>query len=394
MKEEPSLDTIRDELDRVDRALFDLIKERMRLVAEVRKAKRFSGKHFFDRSRERAVFRRAEDIGAELGLPRPVVREVMAVLIEASHTLQEEDEELETESASARASEETRRVLIVGGRGKMGRLFEKAFRRRAHPVDVLEKGEPLDAPRVERADIVMLAVPMAEAESVTAALGPRVRSDALLCDINSLKKGVCAALAEHGAGESVGMHPMFGPTVRSFRRQKIVICPVAPGPMVGWLESELGRMGAELIRTDAETHDRMMGIVQVMTHFGTMVMGRALSESGLSLEETLAFHESHLPSRGLDGGAALLTKPRALRGNPFSGTVRERFVEQAIRLSTILSEEDRLAFADYFQDTARYFSDFSEEAMILSDEIIEKIMSRPERSTLPQMARPGLRFSS
>ncbi len=381
MKEEPSLDTIRHELDRVDRALLDLIKERMRLVAEVRKAKRFSGKHSFDRSRERAVFRRAEDIGAELGLPRPVVREVMAVLIEASHTLQEEDEELETESASARASEETRRVLIVGGRGKMGRLFEKAFRRRAHPVDVLEKGEPLDAPRVERADIVIVAVPMAEAESVTAALGPRVRSDALLCDINSLKKGVCAALAEHGAGESVGMHPMFGPTVRSFRRQKIVICPVAPGPMVGWLESELGRMGAELIRTDAETHDRMMSIVQVMTHFGTMVMGRALSESGLSLEETVAFMSPIYRLEVSMVGRLFSQSPELYREilmrNPFSGSVRERFVEQAIRLSTILSEEDRLAFADYFQDTARYFSDFSEEAMTLSDEIIEKIMSRP-----------------
>ena len=378
MEKKVPLDKIRRELDRIDNDLLDLVKERMLLVAAIGTAKRATGKHSFDRSRERKVFSRAEEVGAELGLDKTVVREVMSSLIEASHTLQEGDSKEPDKPVSAG---ETRRLLIVGGRGKMGKLFARMFRRRGHNIDILDRGEPYEQMRIERADVILVAVPMMEAEAVAAELCPLVRPDAVLCDINSLKKRVCDVLAKHSHGQSIGTHPMFGPTVKSFRRQKIVVCPVQPGPMVEWLKRELGQMGAEIIETDAETHDQMMGIVQVLTHFGIMVMAGALRKTDLTLDQTLEFMSPIYRLEVSIVGRLFSQSPELYREilmcNPFSDQISSLFVEQAEELSAILSGQDRSAFVQYFKDTASYFSDFSMEAMMLTDEIIERIMSRP-----------------
>ena len=64
-----------------------------------------------------------------------------------------------------------------------------------------------------------------------------------------------------------------------------------------------------------------------------------------------------------------------LRENPRGARVRERFVEQANALRAAI--DDDTAFDRIFEETAAYFADFSEEAMALSDHIIETIMSRP-----------------
>jgi prephenate dehydrogenase len=244
----------------------------------------------------------------------------------------------------------------------------------------LEQSDPLDADAIEAADAVIVAVPMTEAVRVTRELAPLVRSDALLCDINSLKSEVCDALSE-SRGEALGSHPMFGPTVGSFRRQKIVLCPVKPGPVGQWLRDELGAMGAELIETEPNTHDRMMAVVQVLTHFGIMVMGRALSSSGIELEQTLQFMSPIYRLELSMIGRLFSQNPRLYReilmANPAGAALRQQFSQRARELADIIDRGDNAAFERYFEDTASYFAEFSSEAMELSDHIIATVMSRP-----------------
>jgi chorismate mutase/prephenate dehydrogenase len=367
------LDRLRAELDEIDRKLVEQLAARLSLVARVKQAKRASGVHAFDRAREREVFEMAEARGAELGLPASLVREVMGALLEASHNIQEDD-------ADDMPALERRRFLLVGGRGRMGRLFAGLLERRGHPIDVLEKGDAVEPARVAAADVVMVAVPMTEAAQVVGELAPLVRRDALVCDINSLKGEVCGALAS-SAGEALGTHPMFGPTVRTLRRQKIVVCRVKPGKISAWLEAELGRMGAELVESDPQTHDRMMGVVQVLTHFGIMVMGRALTHSGLSLGETLRFMspiyrlEVSMVGRLFSQAAELYRE--ILMSNPHGAAFRELFVAQAGELADIVARGDVEAFMTSFRETSEFFAGFSAEAMALTDQMIETLISRP-----------------
>lgn len=368
------LDELRAHLDRIDDELISLVAERMRAVLAVHQAKRASERYPFDRSREQEVVRRYEDRGRQLGVPGSLTRAVVGALLEASHDLQ---------SAAPRSDDGTktpRRFLIVGGRGRMGTLFTRLLSKRGHDVDVLERNDAIDAARIATADVVMVAVPMTLAEQMTTELAPMLRSDALLCDINSLKRKACAALAG-SRGEALGMHPMFGPTVRSLLRQKIVLCRVRPGPMSEWLEAELGLMGADLVHADPAAHDEMMAVVQVLTHFGIMSMGAALAESGVALERTLSFMSPIYRLELAMVGRLFSQEPELyaeiLMSNPAGDRVRTLFVDHAQRLAELARRRDREGFVAAFRDTSRYFERFSAEAMALSDQIIDTIMSRP-----------------
>lgn len=367
------LDELRRRLDELDDRLLGIAKERLAVVAEIKAIKRAEGRHLFDRDREQEVHRRAEARARGLGLDPALGRDLLARLIEASHQLQAEPD-------NADHTGDGRSILIVGGRGRMGTMLGRALAERGHAIDVLEKGDPLEAKRIAAADVVMVAVPMADAARVAREVAPHVRADALICDINSLKAEVCEALGASG-GEALGTHPMFGPTVRSLRRQKVVLCDVKPGPVARWLESELGAMGAEVIRCSARHHDAMMGVVQVLTHFGIMAMGRALRATGHPLDETLPFTSPIYRLELAMVGRLFSQKPELYReimlANPEGEAIRASFLKQARELAEIVDGGDGDAFVEAFEEVHSYFAGFSDEAMELSDHIIETIMARP-----------------
>ena len=365
-----ALEALRAELDAKDAELLRLAAERLRIVGRIREAKRQSGKHLFDRTREQEVFRRAERRADELGLDPTVARALMSTLVEASHSVQER---------TVNIAADARDILIVGGRGKMGQLLGRLFAERGHRLHIIESEDALEPARIGKASVVMVAVPMQDAVRVTRAVAPHVRADALLCDINSLKREVCAAMASC-PGEALGTHPMFGPTVRSLRRQKVVLCAVKPGPVSAWLEAELGRMGAEIVVTDPEVHDRSMAVVQVLTHFGIMAMGAALARSGLALADTLQFTSPIYRLELAMVGRLFSQKPELYREilmtNPDAKHMRDVYAEAVAGLATVLDDANRDGFVNAFEDVAAYFAEFSSEAMELSDHIIENVMSR------------------
>ncbi|MCA9625099.1 MAG: bifunctional chorismate mutase/prephenate dehydrogenase [Myxococcales bacterium] len=369
MSGDDELSALRGELDAIDEELLALAKKRLDVVARIKAQKQAGGRHVFDRRREQEVLDKAGARAARLGLAPGLGRDLLARLIEASH-------EIQSEAKSPTPAS----FLLVGGEGRMGKLFGRLLRGRGHRVAVLEAGEVVTPEVVAAADVVMVAVPMPVAAEVVASLAPLVREDALLCDINSLKTDVCGAL-EHSRGEALGTHPMFGPTVASLRRQKVVLCDVKTGPRARFLEAELGAMGAEVIHATPEEHDAVMAVVQVLTHFGIMTMGRALSRSGHRLETTLPFTSPIYRLELAMVGRLFSQQPELYReimmSNPRGGALREIFHREAAALVDILDRQDGDAFVAAFEEVRAYFLGFSEEAMNLSDQIIETIMSRP-----------------
>lgn len=372
---EASIELLRQQLDALDEELMARVAARMDIVAQIGELKAAQGRTVFDREREKVVLERAASRAASVGLEPAVGQALMHTLIEASHRLQQA-----TLDRRRTEPESPRRILILGGRGLMGRLFCPAFAQRGHDVTVLDKGDVLDPHAIARADVVMLAVPMALAADLARQVGPHLRPDALLCDINSLKQEVCEAFAETCAGESLGTHPMFGPTVQTMRRQKMVFCPVRTGPMATWLIEELGQMGLELIETSPSTHDRMMAVVQVLVHFRTLVMGEALRQTGVSIAQSLAFTspiyrlELAVVGRLFDQDPDLYAEIEMQ--NPYGDEVRQTFLGAARSMAEIVERRDREEFRDAFEAIRGYFDGFTAEAMALSDYIIEALVAR------------------
>jgi chorismate mutase/prephenate dehydrogenase len=384
------LGALRGELDEIDRALIEAAARRLEIVRRIAEAKLLSGetagsapggagRPLFDRAREREVYERARRVADEVGLAPRTAHALMQAVVEGAHHLQEE---VSVSAARAAAASERARFLIVGGKGRMGRRLGEALAARGHAIDVRDVGDARRAADVvPAADVVMVSVPMERAEAVVAEVAPLVREGALLCDVNSLKEGVCRAMAAHGRNEALGLHPMFGPTVHSLRRQKVVVCPVRDGPRGAWLRGELGRMGMEIIEATPQQHDRMMAVVQVLVHYSTLVMGRALGRSGVSVEESLRFTSPIYRLELAFVGRLFAQNPdlyaEIVMTNPQGGAVRETFIEAAREMERVIAAGNRDAFRTLFRATAAYFHGFADEAMRLSDFIIDAMVRQP-----------------
>jgi chorismate mutase/prephenate dehydrogenase len=370
------LDTLRNQLDVIDSQLLSLAAERLRVVGQIGRWKLAHKRPLFDREREQTLLTRVAESGRALGLEPDVARALIAVLVEASHHTQ-------THILKNKGGPSLRRhFLIVGGDGGMGRFFRRIIEDRGHDVSVFEKDSDADITSlVSKADVTVLAVPMNLVVDVARRIAPLVRPDALLCDINSLKGEICQVMGGVCRGEVLGLHPMFGPSTSSMRRQKVVCCTVRDGPIGQWVRQELGAMGAELIETKPETHDAMMAVVQVLIHFNTIVMGEALRRSGVSIESSLAFTSPIYRLELAFIGRLFAQSPELYREilmeNPQGASVRKHFLEAAQDVENAVSQHDHGRYHALFSDAAEFFSDFSHSAMALSDHLIEALIARP-----------------
>ncbi len=370
------LETLRAELDELQHTLLATAARRLEVVRRIGALKATEQRPVFDRRREREVYARAHLVAQEVGLDPETARRLMQTLVDSSHEAQD------TIVRETLPPEAIHRFLVVGGGGRMGQLLCHNLEHRGHTAKVLEHDGDQDLEALlQEAEIVVISVPMRAATAVARELGPRLRPDQLLCDINSLKSEVCEAMAASRAGEVVGLHPMFGPTVGTLRRQKVVWCPVRSGGLAAWWKSELGRMGVELVETDPVTHDRMMAVVQVLVHYSTLVMGDALRRTGFDLAQSLAF-TSPIYRLELAFVGRLFTQDPDLyaeieMSNPYGDEVRQCFQDAAAHLRATIDSGDRTAFGEAFGQVRDYFQDFGDEAMAVSDWIIDTLVARP-----------------
>ena len=222
MAEQSKLDLLRKDLDQIDSRIFELVAERKALVSKIAEFKALEERPVFDRNRERDVMRRHRDQARVVGLSKDVGQAISRSLLAASHRVQGD---------SFQRSGQIKRVLIVGGNGGMGQLFARLFQGRGHVVDCLDRGEEerLDE-ALSKAEVVLVCVPMGVAVDVASDVASRMLPGTLLCDINSLKLEICEAMGRLSRCEVLGLHPMFGPSVESFQKQKVVCCTVRDGP--------------------------------------------------------------------------------------------------------------------------------------------------------------------
>ena len=63
--------------------------------------------------------------------------------------------------------------------------------------------------------------------------------------------------------------------------------------------------------------------------------------------------------------------------NPHANEVRARFIESALEIEQLSRSGDRRAFRKRFEEVASWFHGFQDEAMRLSDGVIDAMIRRP-----------------
>jgi prephenate dehydrogenase len=181
-------------------------------------------------------------------------------------------------------------IGIVGGTGGIGKWFAAFFAGEGYPVHVTGRSTGMSLLELAAAcQIVIVAVPIGVTLDVIREVGPLLPEETLLMDLTSLKKEPVRAMLAASRAEVIGCHPLFGPDAPSLAGQNIVLCPARGGRWLDFLQGIFVKNGARITVTAPAEHDRMMALIQGLTHLDTVLMGLTLQDSGVEPSELAAF---------------------------------------------------------------------------------------------------------
>jgi len=263
---------------------------------------------------------------------------------------------------------------IVGGEGKMGRLFRPIFEK--YVDEVLSSPDGVEIAKT--ADIIVFSVPIEVTPEVIEKTLPYIRKEQLLLDFTSLKEKPCHVMLKSKASV-IGMHPMFGPSVPSLAHQTVVLCPERPGKWLPWLKGWLAEEKAHVIETDPKTHDEMMAIVQCLVHFTSLIFSETLRLKGIKPETLAAFASPVYRMQLHIAGRILRQSPDLYRAiqmeNPQFPVVLESFQEAFHNLRQIVTEKDAKGFEAFFMKAGDYLGDpIKEEGQKMTNRFIQAMV--------------------
>jgi prephenate dehydrogenase len=190
------------------------------------------------------------------------------------------------------------KIGVIGGGGKMGQwicrylvssgqdviasdtsLARLNETRRLLKVEITQNS--IEA--VNKAQIIIISVPISTFEKVVKEIGTVVRPGQIVIDVTSVKAGPVALMHKYiKAGLILGAHPLFGPNITTLEGQNIVLTPTTDQEkafavnLVELLKAE----GVNVTLMDPAAHDRMMAVVQGLSHFVAIAAADALSGLG------------------------------------------------------------------------------------------------------------------
>jgi prephenate dehydrogenase len=291
------------------------------------------------------------------------------------------------------------KVAVIGGSGEFGRIFARLFKEEGHVVIITgrdtRKGERVarelgvaftsdNVKAAKESDVVLISVYIENTLDVIKEVAPHVRPGCLLMDVTSVKREPCAAM-EKFAGKDVeimGTHPMFGPRVTSMEGLTFILTPVRVKKWEKFIMDLLEKRGARVFVTTPEEHDRMMSIVQGLTHFAYISAASTLRELGVDVEKTRNF-ASPVYELMLDLIARIVGQSPQLYAsiqmhNPLVGEVHEKFIEEARKLSDVVKNKDMDTFTEIMSAAARHLGDI-DASMGRSDKAIRALTSELKR---------------
>jgi prephenate dehydrogenase len=329
---------IPDKLKQTDQNIIELLRDRLSLQATSELP-----------SPEEQIAYVAQEL-AQAGIPEFV----WASVINSCHAI--------TTESSKVNNVKPMQITIIGGLGRMGRFFTEQLVAAGHNVSILENDDWQYADKLlNQAELVLISVPIERTVDVIKQAAKYLAPTTAICDITSIKTQPVAAMLAHHPGPVMGLHPMFGPNIKSFKKQKIVVCPGRENHCFQWFLDFIKSQGGELIVCTPEEHDQMMVIIQATQHFSRFSLGVFLAQERVDIERSLSM-SSPSYRQEIDIVKRLFAQNPNLCIDIMLATEERcqeiRFLAETYsRLATLVEKQDRAALTQEFEIAKIFFTE-------------------------------------
>ena len=357
-----NLDELRSDLSSIDGRLIELIAERQRLAGEIGRNKQSSGRTTRDFEREKDVLVMARQKAESLSIDPNVAEELMQILIRSSLTSQERDRVV------AEGKGNGRRVLVIGGAGKMGGWFVDFFTSQGFTATVADTSIDDGANQFSNwqdagtdYDVIVVAAPMAVSCRILSELADR-KPAGLIFDIGSLKTPLREGLLRlRDAGCRVAsLHPMYGPETELLSGRHLIFVDAGSDEATAAAKELFSATMVDVLDMDLDDHDRLIAYVLGLSHALNIAFFTALADSGEAAPQL-----AKLSSTTFD--AQLLVSALVAQDNPymyfeiqnlnqFGLAPLEALCESAERIRQLVASGDQAGFVKMMHKGREYLA--------------------------------------
>ncbi|HHT7764172.1 bifunctional chorismate mutase/prephenate dehydrogenase [Pasteurella multocida] len=365
-----TLNKLRTQIDQVDRQLLQLLAQRLELVKQVGEVKHQQGLPIYVPEREAEMLnaRRAE--AERLGVSADLIEDVLRRIMRESYAR-------ENQFGFKTVNPAIKKIVIVGGGGKLGSLFARYFTLSGYYVEILEQQDWQSADKIlNETDVIVVSVPIAKTVETIKRLKPYLTDNMLLVDLTSVKRAPLQAMLDVHAGAVLGLHPMFGPDIASMAKQVIVRCDGRFESCYQWLITQIQIWGAKFYQVEATEHDHSMTYVQALRHFSTFANGLHLSKQPVQLANLLALSspiyrlELAMIGRLFAQDAELYAD--IILDKPENLAVIESLKQSYEESLAFFTHGDKQAFIDSFEQVKQWFGEYSEQFLKESRQLLQQ----------------------
>ena len=357
-----SLENLRDALSDVDRQIIDLVAQRQQIVGEIGQNKRSEGAATRDYAREKEVVDRGRAQAGKLGIDPDLAENLLTTLIRSSLASQERDRVI------AEGKGDGRRVLVIGGAGKMGGWFVDFFASQGFDTTVADAAVE-DGPGRFRNwtdagvdyDVVVVATPLAVSGRILAQLAV-LKPQGLVFDIGSLKTPLIDGLRELvSAGcRATSIHPMYGPDTRLLSGRHLIVCDAGSAEATAAVKELFSATMVEQLDMGLDEHDRHIAYVLGLSHALNIAFFTALAESGEAAPALARMSSTTFDSQLLVSSEVAHDNPHLYfeiqNLNKFGIGPLDALVDAAGRIRECVASGDEQGFVDLMQKGRDYLA--------------------------------------
>jgi chorismate mutase/prephenate dehydrogenase len=352
---------LRENLAALDEAVLGIIAQRQSVAKEIGRLKTALGHSSRDFVQEKQVAERARKTATVLGLDVSLADELALTLIRASLTAQEQDR------VAHAAEGNGRRVLIIGGAGKMGRWFARFLSSQGFTIEIADPAGPVEqfahvadwrALPLDH-DIVIVAAPLRASALILEELANK-NPKGVVFDVGSLKTPLRGALQKlRDAGVAItSIHPMFGPDTELLSGRHVIFVDLGDRKAMDAARELFAPTMVTQVEMDLDSHDRLIAYVLGLSHALNIAFVAALSNSGEDAEQL-----TRLSSTTFD--AQVKVARRVAKENPHlyfeiqslnehGRAPLDRLVAATEQLRAVVAAGDEAAFKAMMEEGARY----------------------------------------
>lgn len=281
-------------------------------------------------------------------------------------------------------------IGIIGGQGKMGAHFASFFRERGFNVKISDLRTKLtNAELAATCDIVFVSVPIPHTVDVIEGIRGRLRAEAALMDLTSLKEEPLKAMLKANC-EVTGLHPMFGSS-NPIPGQTIIFCETPKsGKWTKYLKKIFTDCNVHIEQMSAKEHDKMMNIAQGLIHFAEITFADTLKELKIPIRDLIKY-TGRASELKVQLAARIIHQDPDLYANiqirnPYTIQAVKTYQKSIAKFLSVIEKKDLPAFKNNFSKIKDFLGPYSQEAFLESTFLIDKMLEnrRPKAKTIKQ----------